>query len=94
MKRYASGRYSEQNRYGTGSFTEPQFEPGQRRQDAAESVISCNQLKMIAEDGKQRLTDVSTAETLLRLVQSVPSPKAAVQNFLYDYAQESRSNQQ
>ena len=31
---------------------------------------------MAAEDGKQRLTDVATAETLLRLVQSVPSPKA------------------
>ena len=31
---------------------------------------------MTAEDGKQRLTDVATAETLLRLVQSVPSPKA------------------
>jgi hypothetical protein len=31
---------------------------------------------MTAEDGKQRLTDVTTAETLLRLVQSVPSPKA------------------
>ena len=33
-------------------------------------------LKMMAPDGKQRLTDVATAETLLRLVQSVPSPKA------------------
>jgi DNA-damage-inducible protein D len=34
------------------------------------------QLKMPAADGKQRLTDVATAETLLRLVQSIPSPKA------------------
>jgi DNA-damage-inducible protein D len=34
------------------------------------------QLKMPSPDGKQRLTDVATAETLLRLVQSVPSPKA------------------
>ena len=33
-------------------------------------------LKMPAMDGKQRLTDVATAQTLLRLVQSVPSPKA------------------
>jgi DNA-damage-inducible protein D len=33
-------------------------------------------LKLTAPDGKQRLTDVATAETLLRLVQSVPSPKA------------------
>ena len=39
-------------------------------------MTSCHQLKMIAADGKQRLTDVATAETLLRLVQSVPSPKA------------------
>jgi len=39
-------------------------------------VTSCHQLKMPAADGKQRLTDVATAETLLRLVQSVPSPKA------------------
>ncbi len=31
---------------------------------------------MAAEDGKQRITDAATAETLLRLVQSVPSPKA------------------
>ena len=34
------------------------------------------QLKLPASDGKQRLTDVATAQTLLRLVQSVPSPKA------------------
>ncbi len=33
-------------------------------------------LKMMAPDGKHRLTDVATAQTLLRLVQSVPSPKA------------------
>jgi DNA-damage-inducible protein D len=39
-------------------------------------VTACHQLKMSADDGKQRLTDVATAETLLRLVQSVPSPKA------------------
>lgn len=39
-------------------------------------VTSCHQLKLPATDGKQRLTDVASAETLLRLVQSVPSPKA------------------
>ena len=39
-------------------------------------VTTCHQLKMPAADGRQRLTDVATAETLLRLVQSVPSPKA------------------
>ena len=45
-------------------------------QEGSQLVTNCNQLKMAAEDGKQRLTDVATAETLLRLVQSVPSPKA------------------
>src|SRR5512140_514447 len=44
--------------------------------EGSQVVTNCNQLKMAAEDGKQRLTDVATAETLLRLVQSVPSPKA------------------
>ena len=39
-------------------------------------VTNCHQLKMKAADGRQRLTDVATAETLLRLVQSIPSPKA------------------
>ena len=39
-------------------------------------MTNCHQLKVTAEDGKQRLTDVADAETLLRLVQSVPSPKA------------------
>jgi hypothetical protein len=41
-----------------------------------ESVTKCNRLKLPAADGKNYLTDVATAETLLRLVQSVPSPKA------------------
>ena len=44
--------------------------------EGSQLVTNCHQLKMAAEDGKQRLTDVATAETLLRLVQSVPSPKA------------------
>lgn len=44
--------------------------------EGSELVTNCHQLKMIAADGKQRLTDVATAETLLRLVQSVLSPKA------------------
>ncbi|MFA5808161.1 MAG: hypothetical protein WC978_07290, partial [bacterium] len=42
----------------------------------SESVTNCNRLKLPAADGKNYLTDVATAETLLRLVQSVPSPKA------------------
>ncbi len=44
--------------------------------EGSELVTNCHQLKMPAEDGKSRLTDVATAETLLRLIQSVPSPKA------------------
>ena len=39
-------------------------------------VTKCNRLKFVAKDGKMRLTDVADVETLLRLIQSVPSPKA------------------
>jgi hypothetical protein len=45
-------------------------------QEGSQLVTNCHQLKMPAADGKQRLTDVATAQTLLRLVQSIPSPKA------------------
>lgn len=41
-----------------------------------ETVTNCNQLKMTAADGKKRLTDVADSEQLLRLIQSIPSPKA------------------
>ena len=41
-----------------------------------QSVTICHRLKLEAADGKSYLTDVANAETLLRLVQSVPSPKA------------------
>ncbi|OGV27667.1 MAG: hypothetical protein A3F18_07775 [Legionellales bacterium RIFCSPHIGHO2_12_FULL_37_14] len=44
--------------------------------EGSETVTNCNRLKMLAEDGKLRLTDAATAETLLRLIQSIPSPKA------------------
>ena len=44
--------------------------------EGSQLVTNCHQLKMLAADGKQRPTDAATAETLLRLVQSVPSPKA------------------
>jgi DNA-damage-inducible protein D len=49
---------------------------GRLDKEGSKLVSNCYQLKMTADDGKQRLTDVATAETLLRLVQSVPSPKA------------------
>jgi hypothetical protein len=45
-------------------------------EDGAELSTLCRQLKMLATDGKQRLTDAATAESLLRIIQSIPSPKA------------------
>ena len=44
--------------------------------EGSQSVTNCHRLKLPAADGKSYLTDVASAETLLRLVQSVPSPKA------------------
>lgn len=44
--------------------------------EGSQSVTNCHRLKLEAADGKKYLTDVATAETLLRLVQSIPSPKA------------------
>ena len=44
--------------------------------EGSQLFTNCNQLKLPAADGKNYLTDVANAETLLRLVQSVPSPKA------------------
>lgn len=41
-----------------------------------ETVTNCHSLKMTAADGKQRKTDVADAEQLMRLIQSIPSPKA------------------
>ncbi len=41
-----------------------------------ETVTNCNRLKMAAEDGKLRETDVADTEQLFRLIQSIPSPKA------------------
>jgi len=44
--------------------------------EGSQVVTKCNRLKMIASDGKMRETDVANVETIFRLVQSVPSPKA------------------
>ncbi|MCL2643407.1 MAG: hypothetical protein FWD52_07880 [Candidatus Bathyarchaeota archaeon] len=43
---------------------------------ANELLTNCKQLKMLAEDGKMRLTDVADTEQILRIIQSIPSPKA------------------
>jgi prophage antirepressor-like protein len=47
-----------------------------RTEEGAELSTVCRQLKLPATDGKLRLTDVASAESLLRIVQSIPSPKA------------------
>ena len=46
------------------------------KEEGNETVTNCHALKMIAKDGKNRLTDVVNTKNLLRLVQSIPSPKA------------------
>ena len=46
------------------------------KKEGSQSLTNCNRLKLPADDGKMRLTDMANAETLLRLVQSVPSAKA------------------
>ena len=47
-----------------------------KKEGADELLTNCQQLKMIASDGKHRATDVATTEQLLRIIQSIPSPKA------------------
>ena len=46
------------------------------KEEGNETVTNCHGLKMLAADGKMRLTDVADTEQLFRLIQSIPSPKA------------------
>ncbi len=46
------------------------------KKEESQSVTNCHRLKLKAADGKKYLTDVAGPETLLRLIQSIPSPKA------------------
>ena len=46
------------------------------KKEGSELATNCSRLKLIASDGKMRLTDVADTEQLLRLIQSIPSPKA------------------
>lgn len=46
------------------------------KSEGSQLATSCSQLKMKAADGRDRLTDVANMEQLLRIIQSVPSPKA------------------
>ena len=45
------------------------------KEEGNETVTNCHGLKMMAQDGKMRLTDVADTEQLFRLIQSIPSPK-------------------
>jgi hypothetical protein len=47
-----------------------------KEEGAGQLLTNCKQLKMLAADGKSRLTDVADTEQLLRIIQSVPSPRA------------------
>ena len=46
------------------------------KEEGNQTVTNCHQLKLLASDGKMRLTDVADQEQLFRLIQSIPSPKA------------------
>jgi hypothetical protein len=48
---------------------------GRLRAEGNQSITNCNRLKLIAADGKRYLTDVMNTEQILRLIQSIPSPK-------------------
>ena len=46
------------------------------KEEGNQTVTNCHGLKMLAIDGKMRMTDVTDVEQLFRLIQSIPSPKA------------------
>lgn len=46
------------------------------KEEGNETVTNCHGLKMVAADGKRRMTDVANLEQLFRIIQSIPSPKA------------------
>ena len=55
-----------------------------------ETVTKCHALKMPASDGKMRLTDAADTETMLRLIQSIPSPHAEPFKYMAQEADISR----
>ncbi|MBU0568741.1 Bro-N domain-containing protein, partial [bacterium] len=46
------------------------------KEGADQTVTNCNQLKLVASDGKLRLTDCANTEGIFRIIQTIPSPKA------------------
>ena len=51
-----------------------------QKKEGSELTTKCSQLKMLSADGKRYNTDVATTEQLLRIIQSIPSKKAAELN--------------
>jgi hypothetical protein len=49
---------------------------GRLKKEGNQSLTNCKRLKLVAADGKNYLSDVMNAEQVLRLIQSIPSPKA------------------
>jgi hypothetical protein len=47
------------------------------KQEGVEGTTICSTLKLLAQDGKMRMTDVASTEQIFRIIQSVPSPKPA-----------------
>ena len=62
------------------------------KSEGSETATNCSQLKMKAPDGKMRLTDVVDTEQLLRLIQSIPSPKAEPFNTFTDSSQHQKAS--
>ncbi len=52
------------------------------KKEGSELATECSQLKLQAADGKKYLTDVADTEQLFRLIQSVPSPKAGIFDYM------------
>ena len=46
------------------------------KEEGNETVTNCHQLKLSAQDGKMRMTDVADTEQIFRIIQTIPSPKA------------------
>ncbi len=67
---------TEQKEYQKGRKYWNKLKERLQNEENSEAVTNCHQLKMIASDGKMRLTDCANRETIFRLIQSIPSPNA------------------
>ena len=69
------GALTDQNDYQKARKYWNKLKERLKNEGANQLVTNCHQLKMTAQDGKKRLTDVATVEQLFRIIQSVPSKK-------------------